>query len=104
MKVIISGSMVLGLGLMFLAMVQGAELKEEVIDLGKGVKLEMVLIPAGKFLMGSTKEAAEAALKGDAFFKELMKDKEEGEVSKLVEKVVERETAQGHHNEAILYG
>jgi hypothetical protein len=26
--------------------------KEEVIDLGKSVKLDLVLIPAGKFLMG----------------------------------------------------
>ena len=27
--------------------------KAEVIDLGKGIKLEMVLVPAGKFVMGS---------------------------------------------------
>jgi hypothetical protein len=29
------------------------KIKEEVIDLGNGVELTMVLIPKGKFLMGS---------------------------------------------------
>ncbi len=55
MKALVSGSMIVSLGVMFLAMVQGAEIKEEVIDLGKDIKLEMVLIPAGKFIMGSPK-------------------------------------------------
>lgn len=29
------------------------KIKEEVIDLGDGIELAMVLIPKGKFLMGS---------------------------------------------------
>jgi len=36
-------------------MVQGAEPKVEVIDLGKGVKLDLVLVPAGNFKMGAWK-------------------------------------------------
>ena len=76
---------------MFLAMLQGAEPKEEAVDLGKGVKLEMVLIPAEKFMMGSTKDAAEESIKGNLFFKNIIKDKEEAEVSKIIETLVERE-------------
>ena len=44
--------------------------KAEVIELGKGVKLEMVLIPAGKFKMGFTKKEL-ADLKAE--FQEEMK-------------------------------
>lgn len=62
-KKIFSKVFILSLGLIFLTKIQGAEPKEEVIDLGNGIKLEMVLIPAGKFIMGSTKEREEAALK-----------------------------------------
>ena len=36
--------------------------KEEVIELGKDVKLEMVLIPAGKFLMGGPRKNYEVTL------------------------------------------
>ena len=57
MKAIVSGSMLFVfciLPLRWLGL--GAEPKEEVSDLGKGVKLEMVLIPAGKFVMGSPKD------------------------------------------------
>jgi formylglycine-generating enzyme required for sulfatase activity len=59
MKRIIGIAMVLGLVGALTVMIGCSKAKEvkpgkvEVIDLGKDVKLEMVLIPAGKFMMGS---------------------------------------------------
>ena len=56
MKRILGIAVVLGLVGTLTVMAQDMKPgKEEVIDLGKGVKLEMVLIPAGKFLMGGKK-------------------------------------------------
>ena len=54
--------------------------KEEVVDLGKDVKLEMVLVPAGKFKMGFTKKELED------FKEELKKElgKEELDVVNLI--------------------
>jgi formylglycine-generating enzyme required for sulfatase activity len=59
MKRILGIAMVLGL----------VGCKADVIDLGKGVKLEMILIPSGKFMMGSSvynkaRNANEAVLHG----------------------------------------
>ena len=49
---------------------QGVQSDNELtIDLGKGVKLEMVLIPAGKFKMGSTKADIQKAIRRDSFYK-----------------------------------
>ena len=54
MKRILGIAMVLGLVSALTVMAQEVKPESmEVIDLGKGVKLEMVLIPAGKFTMGS---------------------------------------------------
>ena len=54
MKRILGISMVLGLVGALTVMAQEVKPgKVEVVDLGKDVKLEMVLIPAGKFKMGS---------------------------------------------------
>ena len=60
MKRILGIAMVLGLVGALAVMAQEVKPgKEEVIDLGEGVKLEMVLIPAGKFKMGFTKKELE---------------------------------------------
>ena len=56
MKRILEIAMVIGLvGYLSLLAQEVKPGKEELKDLGKGVKLEMVLIPAGKFVMGSPK-------------------------------------------------
>ncbi len=56
MKRVLGIAMVLGLVNVLTVMAQEVKPeKTEVIDLGKDVKLEMVLIPAGKFKMGSKK-------------------------------------------------
>ena len=60
MKRILGIAMVLGLVGALAVMAQEVKPgKEEVIDLGEGVKLDMVLIPSGKFMMGLTKKELE---------------------------------------------
>jgi len=56
--------------------------KVDVIELGKGVKLEMVLIPAGKFIMGFTKKELADLKVGfkEELKKELKKELGKGEL------------------------
>ena len=57
MKRILGIAMVLGLvGALSVIAQEIKPGKGEVVDLGKDVKLEMVLVPAGKFKMGFTKK------------------------------------------------
>jgi formylglycine-generating enzyme required for sulfatase activity len=70
MKRIIGIAVVLGLVGALTVMAQEVKPESmEVIDLGKGVKLEMVLIPAGKFMMGATRGEVEKSIQTDSFFK-----------------------------------
>ena len=60
MKRVLGIAMVLGLvGALAVIAQEVKPGKEEVIDLGEGVKLDMVLIPSGKFMMGLTKKELE---------------------------------------------
>ena len=60
MKRILGLAIVLGLVGALAVMAQEVKPgKEEVIDLGEGVKLDMVLIPSGKFMMGLTNKELE---------------------------------------------
>ena len=52
-------AMVLGLIGVLTVMVGCSKTKVDVVDFGEGVKLEMVLVPAGKFKMGFTKKGLE---------------------------------------------
>jgi formylglycine-generating enzyme required for sulfatase activity len=59
MKRILGIAMVLGLIGVLTVMVGCSKTKVDVVDFGEGVKLEMVLVPAGKFKMGFTKNELE---------------------------------------------
>jgi formylglycine-generating enzyme required for sulfatase activity len=59
MKRILGIAMVLGLIGVLTVMVGCSKTKVDVVDFGEGVKLEMVLVPAGKFKMGFTKKEME---------------------------------------------
>lgn len=62
--------------------------KGEVIYLAKDLKLEMVLIPAGKFLMGSSMEEVDKAYKSETYYK----DKTEKELGEIIASVTKNET------------
>jgi len=53
MKRILGTAMVLGLMGVLTVIVGCSKAKVDVVDFGEGVKLEMVLVPVGKFVMGS---------------------------------------------------
>ncbi len=70
--------------------------KVDVIDLGKGVKLEMVLIPAEKFMMGHTKKEIEDF---EADWRESLKKATKKEWIELIDSVV---SDQGKQHEVTL--
>ena len=76
MKRILGIAMVLGLIGVLTVIVGCSKTKVDVVDFGEGVKLEMVLVPVGKFKMGFAKKEMEdfkVALQED-FKKDIKKD------------------------------
>ena len=81
MKRILGIAMVLGLIGVLTVIVGCSKTKVDVVDFGEGVKLEMVLVPVGKFKMGFTKKEMEdfkVALQED-FKKDIKKELEKEE-------------------------
>ena len=75
MKRILGIAMVLGLVGALTVMAQDVKPeKVDVVDFGEGVKLEMVLVPEGKFKMGFTKKGlAELKVEIQEYFKKILK-------------------------------
>ena len=74
--------------------------KVEVIDLGNDVKLEMVLIPAGKFKMGFTKKEMEnLKVEIQEYFKKILKKELEKEYLDAVDLII---SWQGEQHEVSL--
>ena len=102
MKRILGLVMVLGLvGALSLLAQEVKPGKAEVIELGKDVKLEMVLIPAGKFKMGFTEKEL-ADFKVD-FHEAVKKINQKKELSKeQIESIDQRMSMQGKQHEVTL--
>jgi sulfatase modifying factor 1 len=101
MKRILGIAVLFGLVGVLSGMAQEVKLgKVEVIDLGKDVKLEMVLIPAGKFKMGlPKKELAELKVEIQEYFKKEIKKELGKEEIDLVDLIM---SVQGKQHEVTL--
>ena len=101
MKRILGIAMVLGLvGALTVVAQEVKPRKVDVVDFGKGVKLEMVLVPAGKFKMGFTKKELADLKVG---FQEELKKERKKEVLKESLDVLDRiMSIQGEQHEVTL--
>ena len=101
MKRILGIAMVLGLvSALAVAAQEVKPGKVDVVDFGEGVKLEMVLVPAGKFKMGFTKkELAELKVEMKEEIKKLLKKELGKEVLDVVDQIMSK---QGKQHEVTL--